>query len=260
MQAVCKGQEIEKKQAHFVGGCLAATDRNRLNTHFIFGDHELMPAWNRRTIAAICVALSLSFMIVAPVSAIRIEIEFTGLDIQYDSTSQQITDSDLNGDNPGTLTSLVFQVVGEEPVIFTSDLTADLEINNVSPIASGGGSATASDGHLNVDFDGWFLDVDLENAIDIVYDEINGSFGFVFLAGVGSMNAESLPGGLHASDPMTVSFSTQVSSLVDNGQVIESFVAMGTGEVVSDPTPEPATLTLLALAGGLATGLARHRS
>ena len=81
-----------------------------------------MPAWNRRTIAAICVALSLSFMIVAPVSAIRIEIEFTGLDIQYDSTSQQITDLDLNGDNPGPLTSLVFQVVGEEPVIFTSDL------------------------------------------------------------------------------------------------------------------------------------------
>ena len=217
--------------------------------------------WNRRTFAAICVAASLSCMIVTPpVSAVPIAIEFTGLDIQYDSTSQQITDVGFNGDGPSALTSVVFQAFGEEPVVFTSDLSADLEINNMSPIASGGGSATASDGHFNVDFDGWFLEVDLANGIDVVFDEINNSFGFVFLAGVGMTNAASLPGGLQPSNPMTVSFSTQVSSLVDDGQVIESFVAGGTGEVVSDPAPEPAALTLVALACGLVTGVVRRRS
>ena len=216
--------------------------------------------WNRRTFAAICVAASLSCTIVTPASALPIAIEFTGLDIQYDSTSQQITDVGLNGDGSGALTSVVFQAFGEEPVVFASDLSADLEINNMSPIASGGGSATASNGHFNVGFDGWFLDVDLENGIDVVFDEINNSFGFVFLAGVGMANAASLPGGLQPSDPMVISFSTQVSSLVDDGQVIESFVAGGTGEMVSDPTPEPATLTLVALACGLVSGVVRRRS
>ena len=105
-----------------------------------------------------------------------------------------------------------------------------------------------------------FLDVYLKDAVNIVYDQINGSFGFVFLAGLGTTSAESLPGGLHTSNPISVSFSTQVSSMVDNGQVVESFVALGSGEVVSDTTPEPATLTLLALACGLACGLARQRS
>ena len=126
-----------------------------------------MSDWNRRTFAAICVAASLFCTAVTPASALPIAIEFTGLDIQYDSTSQQITDVGLNGDGPGALTSVVFQALGEEPVVFGSDLSADLEINNMSPIASGGGSATASNGYFNVGFDGWFLEVDLENGIDV---------------------------------------------------------------------------------------------
>ena len=53
-----------------------------------------------------------------------------------------------------------------------------------------------------------------------------------------------MPSGFYFVDPVSVSFSTQVSQLTTAGGYVTRFVSAGTGELQG--VPEPATLGLLA--------------
>jgi hypothetical protein len=72
---------------------------------------------------------------------------------------------------------------------------------------------------------------------------------FVFAASTADINTQSLPGGAELCDPVSVSFSTQVTSMTDDGTFITSFNSSGTGELTSVPEPAAIGMLLVGLLG-----------
>src|SRR5690606_27332718 len=98
----------------------------------------------------------------------------------------------------------------------------------------------------------------------VVYQHISNptTVQFVGVASVASVNGQSLPLGLMIGDPVTFSFSSQVTSqTVDGNNFVATFAASGTGEVSGNNIiPEPSSLGLLALSGLLGSMMAdRYR-
>lgn len=174
-------------------------------------------------------------------SAGVIELEFTGMDIEYDGSTISAVNDDL--------TSVI---VLEDDVVtagspFVADISLDLNIPGVTGIAAGGDQVVSgAGGSLTLNMPGGdFLDLELDEVT--VTFAVVGSAQFSFGASIAGINGQSLPGGLVINDPLTVSFSTTLDSLSTNGVEVLAFTASGTGEI-EDRIPEPTSAALLAMA------------
>ena len=190
-----------------------------------------------------------------------IQIQFTGLELEYDGFSV----GDLNPFGSAALDTATIQHNGVNvtgsPMV--SGVSIDLDIPNVPNIPLGGGSVTsAAGGTLDLLFPGGdYLSV-LLGEVTINYDVLTSQAQFVFGASVGGVSGQSLPDNLVLDNPVQVSFSTNVDSFHDDGSHIFCFFSSGTGEINgthSPLIPEPSSmlLSLIATAGCLATASKR---
>lgn len=220
----------------------------------------------RNSITCLTCLLVLVMALAAPCCwAETIEIEFTGLELEYDGTD--IFDSDpTSGADPNPLTSVAITIdnVLAGPVL-TNDLTIDIRIPAVSGLPMAGGSAvSAAGGHWNLDLGaGGFIELNLDT-VEVNYIDISGIVQFVFAASVNAaVDSQSLPFGLIIGDTVNVSFSTQVSTFTadpGNPTLVGTFLSAGTGEIKGPLVPEPPTAAM-GLIGllGLATFSLRRR-
>ena len=79
----------------------------------------------------------------------------------------------------------------------------------------------------------------------------------MFAGSVALIDSQDLPFGLEIGAPVTVTLSTQTTSVTTGGGFITSFTASGTGEIRGVIVPEPSTLILAAI--GLLAHLLRRR-
>jgi hypothetical protein len=151
--------------------------------------------------------------------------------------------------------SVVETLVGPADTIF-----ADLAVA-VTDIPAGGGMGTitsdpAGSFHLGLLTGG--LTLDLEDAF-VSYVSAPGFFDLVYSGAAASIAGQDLPFGLEIGEPVTMSFSTIIDpdSLMAVGMYLEAFTASGTGEIMGEAVPEPASILLLL--PGLALLLASRR-
>ena len=198
--------------------------------------------------AGMAVAVMLLAMVmVSSASAAVIQIQLGGIDLSYNGTN--IVDTGTI-QNPDPLTNATF-IVNKVPVgVDDTGVTLDLYIPKVFNIPVVGGTVSSDiDGSLYLNLgDGKFLSLKLDS-VAVTYIPLASTVYFVFAGSSASIAGQQLPYSLSLDDPVSVSFSTQVSQLSTAGVYVSSFVSAGTGEIQG--VPEPATLSMLAL-GGLA--------
>ncbi len=198
---------------------------------------------------------------ISTASATLLVIEFTGLSLKYDGTN--IFDVGGPGGGAGdpggdvnNLTSMAFSVDNTLMGVLTENLAADFFIPSIFNIPVGGGAVSTVipggffDLLTNATNPGYGLALDIES-FDVFY---TGFEIAVFGRGVAVEVDQDLPFGLMVvpGDEVSISFSTQIDVVTDDGAHLETFEARGTGEVRAMFVPEPGTLTL-ALLGCLAT-------
>jgi hypothetical protein len=223
-----------------------------------------------------CAPLVLSVALLSATTARAgvLEIQFTGLDLQYDGTN--IFDAGVhntvgNG-NPAeadVLTSMNFYLDGNLIGVQSTNVFADIYISNVLNIPAAGG-VVVSNGNGNafgVDLltqnliPGWGLALDI-NTMQFFY---TGSQIGISVSGLASaIFAQSLPFNLEfdVSQPVTIVMSSaNLSSVTTGGGFLTGFNAAGTGNVAGTGylVPEPGTLAMLGvgLVGLAACGLRR---
>jgi len=180
-------------------------------------------------------------------AAATLQIQFTGLDIEYDGS----TISTVGGVDPlNTATFLIDGILAGPTLVAPTDiLSADIEIDVVDiPVAGGTGVTPIPAGSFVLSL--------LTGGLDLILDDVavdylpTGFVDFVFSGALASVGSQDLPYGLEIGSEVTVSFSTQIASgsLVDDGTYLSAFSASGTGEISGAVVPEPAS-TLLLLTG-----------
>lgn len=201
-------------------------------------------------------------------AAENIEIHMVDVDIAYSSATGEITQ---NGDPYDALSGAFFYVDGNEVGTLLSpehDLGLTLSIPGVFGINPNGETVeSAAGGSLELLIPDSALALSLETA-EVVYQPVIGGVGtfrFTFVGSVGTVVSQALPFELAIGAPVTVTLSTQASTLLANQSEITSLKASGTGELsgdlVVDPNnniPEPRTLAML-LALGVGTTLSAGR-
>jgi hypothetical protein len=209
---------------------------------------------------AACGLVALS-LIAAPARASTLEIAFTGMDLVYDGSA--IYDADSSGGGVGNpadadpLTSVDFSVDGTPVGSLTSNVSLDAYVPDVTGIPSAAGTVynlttPGNPGHFDLligtsPLATDYLVVDLSK-VSVTYVDVANIVQFNFGAAVSSVFAQSLPFGLVAGDPVTVSFSAQVvsgSRTTANG-FVTGFRASGTGQYNAPVVPEPASCVLAA--------------
>ncbi|MCA9232050.1 MAG: hypothetical protein KDA57_15485 [Planctomycetales bacterium] len=209
---------------------------------------------------------------VSPVFAASLEIQFTGVDLQYDGVSETIYDDGDPALAGGTdtskaddLLSMDFLVDGSGVGSLSSDIYLDLLIPEVVGLPLAGGSIITDgspSGTLELLMPGIGLSVSLGKAEVAFFPALGGSLNFAFGGAVASISGQSLPFGLVLGDPVSVSFSTQVvaGTLVHDGTYVTAFDSRGTGEVQGAAIPEPTSLALAGLALSVLSTATRSRS
>jgi hypothetical protein len=203
-------------------------------------------------------------------NASTIEIQLVDVDIEYDSSTGEINDSgDFAGED--ALAGIFFFLDGSPVGSLMSPpevLSLDLSIPGVFGIDPSGDSVlSAAGGSLELSTPGLILDLDLAE-VEVVYLPLSVGpdlFEFVFAGTVGTIAGQDLPFDLDLEDPVTVTFSTQASSLTSSSTEVLTFAASGTGELTGeldltpdDEVPEPTAVALIALAAGLLAARARR--
>jgi hypothetical protein len=210
-------------------------------------------------------ALAIFAFPLSQASADTIEIHFSGIDIAYDGTN--IVDADPGASDPDPLITASFIVNGGLTGILTTNVTADLLIDNVAVLANQTVMSTGANSRFRLEFeDGSDADSD-PDFIDLALSDVMVTFidgapkDFVFTASLASgfSQSSSLPFDLviDTQFPITLSFSAQTSNaVIGAGGAVSSFTASGTGEVRTgfDPDtnqtiPEPASIGMMVLAG-----------
>ena len=221
-----------------------------------------------RVLVAVTFVLAVSVMSLVPANsafAALLAIEFTGLDLQYDGTNIFDAGGDAGGDgSPDTadeLFTMTFMIDGALVGTLDSDIYADVWIPDVEIPAAGGGVASVGGGFFDLltnpaaPYFGASLPLD---GFEVLY---TGGEIAVFGTGVATAAFNDLPFGAEfvEGSEVSISFSTQINNLNDDGEVVTSFDASGTGEARGPQIPEPTTL--LSLVAGLAalTLAARRR-
>ncbi len=181
-------------------------------------------------------------------SAVPVTIQMTGLDLKYDGSA--IFDIDTDIITPGDqLNSLTFSKDGSFLGAYMyPDIGADILLNGLSQILTNGTPSTVSGTAASGSVFNLFVNNSSILQLDVTnYSVFYGSSGPSILGnGAVNINSQNLPFGLTIGDPVTFSFSSQVSSATyDLSGKILSFVSSGTAEIVGVAVPEPSTLILL---------------
>lgn len=208
---------------------------------------------------AMCALVALS--IAAPVQAATIEIQFTGMNLTYDGSAIYDDGFEAGGvADPADADSLIsvdFLVDGILVGSLSSDISLDVYIPDVTGISSAANTVYNATTPGNPGFfdlligttplASEFLTVDLAE-VNVTYIDVLNIVQFNFGAAVSSVFAQNLPFSLQIGDPVTVSFSSQITpgTKTTGGGFITGFDATGTGEIQGDLIPEPATCLLAA--------------
>lgn len=209
-----------------------------------------------------CAPLVLSVALLSATTARAgvLEIQFTGLDLQYDGTN--IFDAGVHNTvgigNPAeadVLTSMNFYLDGNLIGVQSTNVFADIYISNVLNIPAAGGVVVSSGNGNAFGVDlltqnlipGWGLALDI-NTMQFFY---TGSQIGISVSGLASaISAQSLPFNLEfdVSQPVTIVMSSaNLSSVTTGGGFLTGFNAAGTGNVAGTGylVPEPGTLAML---------------
>ena len=222
---------------------------------------------------AVCAAFVLSLVLIAaPSQAAMIEIQFTGMNLVYDGSSIYDAGSPAGGiANPADadpLTAVDFSVDGNLVGSIASNVSLDLHIPDVTGIPSGSGvvhnfTTPGNPGFFDLligtsPLASEFILVQLDE-VNITYVDVLNVVQFTFGAAVSNLFVANLPFGLEIGDPITVSFSAQVTpgTLTHDGSFITGFNATGTGEIRGNLIPEPSAFVLAGL--GLLAWVAGRR-
>jgi hypothetical protein len=205
-------------------------------------------------------------LIAAPAVAEQIQIELTGLNFKYDGSDIYDSAAKAGGSSitsqADVLSTIDFYKDGSWVGSLTSNIYADLLIDYVKNIPTGGGVITTGDGTAGFGLD--LLQSDgttTKTLLSLSLNELRLSYsGYGIYIAVGglaeSLVSQDLPFGLEISSDDEISFvisSSKLSSLQKNTYYLESFDASGTGDVNGILVPEPTSI--IALAGMAAMGL-----
>ena len=187
-------------------------------------------------------------------SAGMIQIQLGGVDLFY--TGGVVRDSGTSSPDP--LTNATFLVNGAVAGVDTTDVTLDLRIPGVLNLPANGGSVTSAlSGDLDLAFGGGdYLSLTLQSAT-VTNIPLTATLNIIFIASVSTLDGQQLPFDITIAEPISVSFSTHTTEPVSqSGNYITVFRSSGTGEISG--TPEPATMSLLAI-GGMTMLMKRRR-
>ncbi len=220
--------------------------------------------------------LAVALLFAPAASASMLEIQFTGLNLDYDGTN--IYDSKNHntsgGGNPADadpLTSMSFLIDGNlVGSVLTTDIFADIYIAGVTNIPAAGGAIVTSGngGAFGVDLltsssnPGWGLALD----IDTMQFFYTGSRVAISVAGLATgLNTQSLPFGVafDPNQPITIVFSSaSLTNVTTAGGFVTGLKAAGTGNVAGTFVPEPSTVALacMGIAGLVAFAWRRRKS
>jgi PEP-CTERM motif len=218
----------------------------------------------RIALAACCVFIGIVTSQTLVVAG-TLEVQFTGLNLDYDGTS--IFDSGVHNTvrlgspaQSDPLTSMSFYLDGNQVgSVLTSNIFSDIYLANILNIPAAGGVVTSGGNGDAFGIDllsqnitpGWGLALNLDS-MQLFY---TGSRIAISVSGVASsLFAQSLPFGLEydTSKPITIVVSSaNLTNVTSAGGFLTGFNAAGTGNVagtgdVTIHTPEPSTLALAA--------------
>ena len=197
----------------------------------------------------------------APISASIVEIQFTGMNLTYDGSAIYDGGSTAGGvgdpADADPLSSVDFFVDGLPAGSLSSDISLDVYIPDVTGISAAANTVYSqttpgNPGYFDLligtsPLASEFVIIDLSE-VTVTYVDVLNLVQFTFGAAVGDIFGQNLPFGLAVGDPVTVSFSSQLTpgTKTDNGVDITGFDATGTGEIQGTLVPEPATCLLAA--------------
>ncbi len=202
-------------------------------------------------------AMLLTTVVVSSASAAVIQIQMGGVALSYDSSSSSIVDTGTA--DPDPLTNATFLVNDSFIGVDATGVTLDLNIPGVSNIPASGGQVTSSaNGSLDLDLGGGeYLSLTLDSVV-VNYIPVTSTVQFIFAGSSSTIDDQQLPYGISFVDPVSVSFSTQISEFTTTGDYLATFVSAGTGEIQG--IPEPATVGILAFGGILVLWRKRRKA
>ncbi len=217
-------------------------------------------------------ALLLTSVSTPGVEAAQLQIQFTGLDLQYCTFQLPENPGGVSGDifdaggvaggagipsEADPLSFVDFLVDGDSVGSLTSDIYLDTFIQDVWNIPVGGGTVQSQGNPFGFGFDlltqpgcgsgCWGLALDIDTA------QINYNGTEISIQGSGtaaSVFEQMLPSDLHLpevdeSKPITFDFTgTAITHLTDNGTYLTGFDLAGTGTITATLVPVPAAVWL----------------
>lgn len=197
----------------------------------------------------LCVLFSFLVVSAAPAGAGLIEIQLTGLFVDYDSATATIVDAGAS--DPDDLTTMTFEYNDTIVGIFTEDgedLSLDLDITGIGMLSSPLSTTTATDGSVSMSAtymgNPYVLDLDLDNITVVYVSPVSAA-----VMATATVTSQDLPFDLEITDLDGVTFS-YVGDLrtvtLGGNDVVTGFTASGAGVQAAQGVPEPSTLALAA--------------
>ncbi len=201
-------------------------------------------------------------------SAELIQLQLTGLNISYSKTTGLLVDSasaNYRTANPADADPLVGAAVVYNGVLntqYSADVVlADLYVPGVNNIPAAGGAVTSTGGGV-MDL----LFADGSTLLKLTLDEVRVFYSGnqLFIAAGGnatSIDGQNLPSGLVMQFPVSVAIisTTFTSFALDaSNQYVDSFDAIGVGDIRGVPEPASIFALLSALAAGVAVCAVRR--